>query len=391
MWNSYICDTISGLMITPIEIQNFSWHISVSDSSLSTNTRRNIGEDGLSQISLPWVSVPSNTPEGRNSILYPMKRSIVLMWDDTPVIFGTIGYRIDSEDCTDFSLLSIQDILSSRYLVRENVFGKSYGGTTNDTISYNNMSLRGIAADIIRKCTREKPSGGLPIDTQYDGEAGNHQRTYYGYNVSNNAADKLLNEITNVQDGIEMRFVPYKKENNIRLRFEAGTDSEPELVNSNSKRTLTWFSNGRGLIEGLKVSNIGPSMRVYGTGAGQDDSTLCHLAQDLSLCQTRDPWPIIESVVSDTSWDNIDLLRRHSEGTLESSKYPLCQMKGSVHINDFEDQFMGMVWPGDLIDIDIRDHPSLPDGIYTTRILRMEGDSTDKVSLTFSVMRSISY
>lgn len=391
MWNSYICDTISGLMITPIEIQNFSWHMSVSDSSLSTNTRRNIGEDGLSQISLPWASVPSNTPEGRNSILYPMKRSIVLMWDDTPVIFGTIGYRVDSEDCTDFSLLSIQDILSSRYLVRENVFGKSYGGTTNDTISYNNMSLRGIAADIIRKCTREKPSGGLPIDTQYDGEAGNHQRTYYGYNVSNNAADKLLNEITNVQDGIEMRFVPYKKGNNIRLRFEAGTDGEHELVNSNAKRTLTWFSNGRGLIEELKVSNIGPSMRVYGTGAGQDDSTLCHLAQDLSLCQTRDPWPIIESVVSDTSWDNIDLLRRHSEGTLESSKYPLCQMKGSVHINDFEDQFMGMVWPGDLIDIDIRDHPSLPDDIYTTRILRIEGDSTDKVSLTFSVMRSVSY
>ena len=66
-------------------------------------------------------------------------------------------------------------------------------------------------------------------------------------------------------------------------------------------------------------------------------------------------------------------------------------MKGSVHINDFEDQFMGMVWPGDLIDIDIRDHPSLPDGIYTTRILRMEGDSTDKVSLTFSVMKSVSY
>lgn len=391
MWNSYICDTISGLMITPIEIQNFSWHMSVSDSSLSTNTRRNVGENGLSQISLPWASVPSNTPEGRNSILYPMKRSIVLMWDDTPVIFGTIGYRVDSEDCTDFSLLSIQDILSSRYLVRENVFGKSYGGTTNDTISYNNMSLRGIAADIIRKCTREKPSGGLPIDTQYDGETGNHQRTYYGYNVSNNAADKLLNEITNVQDGIEMRFVPYKKENNIRLRFEAGTDSEHELVNSNAKRTLTWFSNGRGLIEGLKVSNIGPSMRVYGTGAGQDDSTLCHLAQDLSLCQTRDPWPIVESVISDSSWDNIDLLRRHSEGTLESSKYPLCQMKGFVHINDFEDQFMGMVWPGDLIDIDVRDHPSLPDGIYTTRILRMEGDSTDKVSLTFSVMRSVSY
>lgn len=391
MWNSYICDTISGLMITPIDLQSFSWHMSVSDSSLSTNTKRNIGEDGLSQISLPWASVPSNTPEERNSILYPMKRSIVLMWDDTPVIFGTIGYRVDSEDCTDFSLLSIQDILSSRYLVRENVFGKSYGGTTNDTISYNNMSLRGIAADIIRKCTREKPSGGLPIDTQYDGEAGNHQRTYYGYNVPNNAADKLLNEMTNVQDGIEMRFVPYKKGNNIRLRFEAGTDSEHELVNSNAKRTLTWFSNGRGLIEELKVSNIGPSMRVYGTGAGQDDSTLCHLAQDLSLCQTRDPWPIVESVISDTSWDNIDLLRSHSEGTLESSKHPLCQMKGSVHINDFEDQFIGMVWPGDLIDIDIRDHPSLPDGIYTTRILRMEGDSTDKVSLTFSVMKSVSY
>ena len=391
MWNSYICDTISGLMITPIEIQNFSWHMSVSDSSLSTNTRRNIGEDGLSQISLPWASVPSDTPEGRNSILYPMKRSIVLMWDDTPVIFGTIGYRVDSEDCTDFSLLSIQDILSSRYLVRENVFGKSYGGTTNDTISYNNMSLRGIAADIIRKCTREKPSGGLPIDTQYDGEAGNHQRTYYGYNVSNNAADKLLNEITNVQDGIEMRFVPYKKGNNIRLRFEAGTDSEHELINSNAKRTLTWFSNGRGLIEELKVSNIGPSMRVYGTGAGQDDSTLCYLAQDLSLCQRRDPWPIIESVISDTSWDNLGLLKGHSEGSLESSKRPLCQMKGSIHINDFEDQFIGMVWPGDLIDVDIREHPSLPDGIYTTRILRMEGNNTDKVSLTFSVMESVSY
>ena len=66
-------------------------------------------------------------------------------------------------------------------------------------------------------------------------------------------------------------------------------------------------------------------------------------------------------------------------------------MKGSIHINDFEDQFIGMVWPGDLIDVDIREHPSLPDGIYTTRILRMEGNNTDKVSLTFSVMESVSY
>lgn len=391
MWNAYVCDTMSGLMITPIDLQGFSWHMSVSDSSLSTNTKRNVGEDGLSQISLPWTSVPSNTPEGRNNILYPMKRSIVLMWNNAPVIFGTIGYRVDSEDCTDFSLLSIQDLLSSRYLVRERVFGKSYGGTTNDTISYRNLSLRGIAADIIQKCTREKPAGILPIDTQYDGEAGNHQRTYYGYNVSNNAADKLLNEITNVQDGIEMRFVPYEVENYIRLRFEAGTDSEHELVNSNAKRTLTWFPDGRGTIEELKVSNIGPSMRVYGTGAGQDDSTLCYLAQDLSLCQRRDPWPIIESVISDTSWDNLGLLKGHSEGSLESSKRPLCQMKGSIHINDFEDQFIGMVWPGDLIDVDIREYPSLPDGIYTTRILRMEGNNTDKVSLTFSVMESVSY
>lgn len=391
MWNTYICDTMSGLMLTPIDIQNFSWHMSVTDSSLSTNTRRNIGENGLSQISLPWASVPANTPEGRNNILYPMKRSIVLMWDDTPVVFGTIGYRVDSEDCTDFSLLSIQDLLSSRYLVSEDVFGKSYGGTTNDTIYYKNMSLRGIAADIINKCTRGKPSGELPIDTQYDGEPGGHQRTYYGYNVSNNAADKLLNEISNVQDGVEMRFVPYKRENNIRLRFEAGTDGEHELVNGSAKRTLTWFSNGRGTIEGLKVSNIGPTMRVYGTGAGQDDSTLCHLAQDLSLCQTRDPWPIVETVISDTSWDNQDLLKKHAEGALATSRYPLCQMRGSVHINDFDDQFIGMVWPGDLIDIDVRDHPSLPDGVHTVRILRMEGDSTDKVSLTFSVMKSTSY
>ena len=66
-WRAYVVDTISGQLLCPIDLPNFSWSVSVADSSLSTTKSKGVGQDEVSGLKVPWTAVPANSPGERDS------------------------------------------------------------------------------------------------------------------------------------------------------------------------------------------------------------------------------------------------------------------------------------------------------------------------------------
>lgn len=389
MWSAAIFDTATGRIAQPIDIPSLSWALTVS--GCSARTTRDEGGEGLGEstgsgLSLPWTAVPGSDRSEKCRAIASYRRGIALMWDGAPVVAGAIGERTDTASDASFSLLSPMELLASRYLATEGRFGAAKGSKTRDEISYKGLSLRAIAADIVRRCTDLKPGGYLPIDLPFLDESGSHQRTYHGWNVANNAAQKLLDEISSVDGGPDIQFRPYlADESHLRWRMEAGSDQEPALKGGSPTPTVRCVQGGSGgSAYNVTVAWQGPVMRVYGTGDGQDAGTLCHLSQDLGLSTSADPWPLMEATASDSDWSTADLVRRHADAALYDLSAPLAQLSCSVQAADPANPVRpGQVWPGQRVDLELGGFPSLPDGVYALRLMEMAGSLGGEVTLTF--------
>ena len=408
-WSCYLCDTMTGLVGEPIDVPRISYRVTASDSSMRTGDR-DAGDTEVSSVELPWSCLPAATPEGRDRAIRPMSRSLLLCWHDgggreVPVAWGAIGSRTDTWTGARLTTRSPLDLLSRRVLCDEGSFGSGHldgqkdadyqhdgeqpgtvWSTTQGGTALSGLSLRGIACAVGERLTRCKPGGELPIDWQYAGEPGAHVRSYRNFNVSNNGGRKLLEAISQVSDGIDMRFRPYMAdEAHVRLAFEAGSDSERYLAQAGLVQTLTCFPGG-GTLDSVRVARSPAAMRVYATGAGQDEAQLGHLSEDLALCRMSDPVPLAEATLGDSDWATPELVREHADAALAAASRPLCQLQGTMHLSDPQTPRMGSMWPGDLVDVDLRGHPSMPDGTYRMRLMEMSGDSGDDVELTFDAI-----
>ncbi len=388
MWQCFTFDTVSGLLRKPLDVPALSWRVTVADCSLSTTRGTDVGEGEGSGLRVPWSALQGADAASRDFELAPLRRGVVLMLDGAPVVAGAIGGRVDTWLDTSFSLRSPMDLLEQRVVCPEGAFGRGPGSTTVADCRWEGRSLRAIAALVVQNAMG-KPGGSLPIDVaHYAGERGGHERTYKGFNASNNAAAKLLDAITNVEGGPDMQFRPYLADaTHLRWRLEAGSDGSPRLSSSGLVPVLTCHPGG-GTLQDVQVAHLAPVMRVYGTGTGGDEATLCHLASDTALCSRQDPWPLAETALSGSAdWDSAALVREHAAGRLEASKRPMVQIAGTVNAFDPDCPVRpGTFWPGQEALVDLDGFPTLPDGRYRLRVMEMAGDLGGTVRVTFDQM-----
>lgn len=389
---------MTGLVDRPIDIPNFSWSMDVGDSSLATNKDKGTGTDEIGSITVPWTAILEDDPTARASALSTSRRFLLLCWEDentvgtigVPFIWGAIGQRTDTWIDTSFSLDSVYSILSSRYVVREGEYGTGDGGTSPGSIRYENMSYRGIVCELIDLCTNKKPGGQLPLDLQYLGESGTRAREYSEYDIQNNSCSQLIENICNVINGPDVQFRPVMSDDqHVLVRVEAGSDGDVYLGQS-TIHTLTWFPGG-GTIQNLSVDHLGPVMRVYSSGSGTDAAQICHLSEDLTLSTLNDPWPLIEDVYSDSDTDNLSVLVDHADARLESNNRPMMQISGDIDFNDERVPSPGSIWPGEMVDLAINGFPTLPDGVYRCRIMKISGNQGSVANVKFDVMEDPVY
>lgn len=391
-WRCYLGDTMTGLVDRPIDLPSFSWAVDVGDSSLATNKDKGAGTDEWSGITVPWTAVSEDGPTARASALSALRRSVTMFWegDDpdsvgTPVLWGAIGVRTDTWLDTSFSLDSAMSLLAQRYLVTEGGYGTGEGGTSPGTIRVEGRSYRGIICELVRMCTDAKPGGALPLDLPYLGEAGTRAREYSEYDIQNNSCADLIENLTNVLNGPDVQFRPYMADaSHVAVRLVAGSDAD-RFLGQSTVHALTCFPGG-GTLQDVAVDHLGPVSRIYSSGSGTDAAQICHLSEDLSLVTMRDPWPLVEATYSDSDTDALDVLVEHADAELEAQSRPLMQLTGYVDFDDPAVPAPGSVWPGELVDVDLRGFPTLPDATYRMRLMRMEGDQSSRAKLTFAPM-----
>lgn len=388
-WRAYLGDTMTGLIDRPVDLPCFSWAVTVSDSSLATSRDKGAGTEDWSGVTVPWSAVGGGTAAERASALSPSRRFLALLWEGeggavAPVLWGAIGQRTDTWLDTSFSLDSAMTLLSRRLVVAEGAYGTGPGGTSPASLRLEGLSYRGIVSEIVRVAT-SKPAGALPIDLPYLGEAGTRAREYAAFDVQNNSADRLIENVCDLIGGPDVQFRPYMADaSHVRLRLLAGSDAD-RYLGQGEVHTLTCFPGG-GTIQGLTVDHAGPVMRVYASGSGTDAAQICHLSEDLSLCELMDPWPLVEEAYSDADTDSPDVLARHADATLAGNCRPLMQLSGEVDFADPGVLAPGSMWPGERVDIAVAGFPTLPDGVYRCRLMEMSGDQSTRARLTFDVM-----
>lgn len=214
---------------------------------------------------------------------------------------------------------------------------------------------------------------------------------YRDFNVTNHRCADILRAIANSAGGPDMQFRPYLTEDgqHIRYRFLAGSDGDIYL-HQDKRLSLAYAAGEASTLENITVDRAQPMMRVYGVGAGTGSGTLTYLAEDLSLVNRRDPWPLVETTFQDSKAEEIGLLRSGATAVLHANREPLMQVKGEI--NAFDESAgiplhpLGSFWPGEMFDVSIQGFPDVPDGVYAMRLMQMSGDETGKVELTFDIM-----
>ncbi|KFI66549.1 hypothetical protein [Bifidobacterium magnum] len=451
VWNAYLYDTVTGALGQKIDIPAFSWSVSVSDSSFSTTRDKGTGVDDVSGLQVPWSQINASTPEARAAMLMPYKRGIVLFWkqegDDSlgvPVLAGALGVRTSTRNDVEMPFVSMMGLLEDRFFVHEDPkFASGPNHTSTGFWEFKNLSWRAVACEILQQAIKRKPGGALPIDLPYLGEKGTHQlpddgqtyeppkppiltdkqpdnmskeqreaydkrkdaaekqweaakarldgrSIYRDFDVSSHSVAELLTSISNQDKGPDLQFRPYLADDqHIRFRFEAGSDADVFLL----QKTRLSLSSGPwgGTLENIRVDRAAPYMRVFATGAGSDDATLCAFQQDLSLVSRADPWPLRESVLSNNNVEDFRTLDGQAKSLLNATNRPLMQVRGEIWADDVDASGLplhplGSFWPGELFDVAIDGFPDLPDGVYPMRLMQMTGDESAKVELLFDVV-----
>lgn len=396
-WRMWIVDARDGRIVAPIDVPSFQWQMSIRDSSFTTTTREP-GDRTANDLSLPWSALPASTPAARSLLLDFTRRAMCLTWaeslegDDfgTPVIWGLVGERQDTQQDTSFPLSSPLELLGERLVVREGTF---QDGKSTDVISVSGLSYRGIMCEAGLYATSRKKGGQLPFDWPYKGEKGTRQKTSWkAWNIQNNAAKKLMGDIADLKDGPDFTFVPYVTEDggHVRVRLEAGSDGDRRLFASARPVCLSYHP-GASMVEDLQVSHAAPVQRWYGTGAGQDESVLTAMRGDMTGIETTsDPQILREGVYSDTDTDNLTVLKSHVQAQLDSSRRKLIQITAQVHFGDMGADNTALspatLRPGMPVILSVQGFPSLPDGDYRTSVMLMSGDQTGTAKVTFDVM-----
>lgn len=180
-WRLWVVDARDGRIVAPVDVPSFQWQMSIRDSSFSTAPQQppqgETGDRAASGLTLPWSALPASTPAERSLLLDSTRRAMCLAWagsyegDDfgTPVIWGVVRDRQDTQQDTSFPLSSPLELLSQRLVVRDGAFRD---GRSPDVIGVDGLSYRGILCEAGLYATDRKQGGQLPFDWALPGGAG---------------------------------------------------------------------------------------------------------------------------------------------------------------------------------------------------------------------------
>lgn len=368
MWQAYLFQTTTGMVGPQIQLKpSATWSVSLN----GTET----GHFELSKSDLP--------PLDLKYWLAPWWAGVLLTYNDTPIYAGPIiGRPYETFNTVTLDTGGMRSILARRLVAPELA---DWSGFSQQTVAFRGLSLGMIAKSIVFLVQRKK--GGMlpisyPIPDQYAPDDGDHQRTYDSFNIQNIGADAILTKLSGVHNGPDIIFRPrYAATSRITFDMWTGNENNPHIPQPMTPVWDTTVVDSSVSDMQMTVTGAYQTDRVYASGAGMDKGTLIRVASDTH--RTAQGFPLLESTYASGDSTDPAVVQAHAQAALASNNEELHEINMTVRADGTYP--LGTFWPGYQVKIAIKGWLSLPDGVYTARLLNFNGTLTNDVKLSLQI------
>lgn len=341
------------------------------------------------------LRVPGYTPRAKSldlrALLTPRKHAIALVDDSVQgdVLVPAAGYivsapaqeDVDGKHGYDVTCAGFERLLEKRHVRLFPGWPLLSGGKPTGTydqvltnLEYGTMMKRLIMESMLF------PGGGLPFDFEAD-RTGTRVATRWEA-VDGKPVLDAIDDTADLLNGVEYDLQPYVDEfENIRFRFVTGTDAE--MVVSGPKRVVL---NVGGASPDVSDWEREPSATDVATdtvfaGGKSDDRVLLARAADSALID--DGWP--RSEVWDASHSTVE-----RQATLDG--WAEGRLQGMTELITFKARFERVrgLRHGDVVELQVKGHWDMPDGVYERRVLSVARDSGSPDWVSVSLVGVIS-
>lgn len=332
---------------------------------------RQINDVGSGQISVVIgdAGVP-NRPALRNYAT-SSRFSIAVCWGDFVCQAGPIyGYSVDDTKAVlTLRFSGLWWLFNRRLMVNPNWNPNAFPFGSNITSNTADQILSGTLPDIARQIIRNNTNmmyiagSNLPIDIGSDVGGTSNVRNYPGYDIV--SAGQRLQELTQVIDGPDVDFSPYRDVANGAIRHELRV-GDPYLVQPGSPVVFDYGSS----IQSIAVTDDGSNVATSAIVKGSGDQRGIQAAWSSSTALTDYGWPWTTYIDSShNSTTTFTELQEYADADLAVYGHSVEQWDITVRANT--DPRLGSYWPGTFGVYNVQGHPWIdhrPEG-YAVRIL----------------------
>ena len=307
--------------------------------------------------------------------------SVAIFWDGQGCQAGPVSQNPDMGFINDMPVAVITGKGFWENLNQRLMHNRTWDPATGITSSTADLtitdSLPNIAREIVNQATSwtVRPGSALPVDLPTAVASDSNTRTYHGYETA--SAGQRLQELTQVENGPDVLFQPYLTtiagQRYVRHRMLIGT---PYLLQAGQPPK---WDLGSSMVSMNVAGDSSPLITTsFVKGTGNEAGQLYGYATSADLIGKG--WPALDFVDSShTSASVQSTLDSWARANVAQYARKLEQWKPVILLDD--DPHWGTYNPGHFGSYVVNDHPWVPDGTYTSRILGVSsaGTSIDDV------------
>lgn len=314
-YEAWLVETMTGQLSSKLDVLSGTWSQS---AGADDEIKLTVGKDALHGLDLGrW--------------LIPWKAGVLLTVDGQPLVMGPIVSPPDISRLTvGLTAGGPLSILERRYATLADYAPGQGTDLAQSVLSYTGLSLGSIAWRLVQDAM-DRRGGYLPITHASPDEliSPGHERNYQGFDISNLSTAHLLDLLSGVIGGPQIRFdARWADDTHRRAEWAMrhGTKVSVDIPQDIVLTVDTTAPRGR-IAEPTVKTAWTPYAKIYGTGAGEGSGTLIGIAENPDLMNNL---PLIEAVVSDTSTEDLDTLTAHIQAKLDTCRTLTVQVNTSI-------------------------------------------------------------
>ena len=354
-WEGFWFQPATGVIGGRAELHDGGqWDVTLNRPSTATVT---VSKKQARQVSPDWWSLWSG--------------GMLLLYNDIPILLGVVEeVPVETATSLELHLSDCRAILARRHVLTD--------------LTYSGISLGTIGWRLVEHAMT-RPNGWLPIEHGSAEETADRTRTYKGWNIKNNAIDKLLTELSGVINGPDIMFRPMVEPGESRAWWSMhhGSQNFPAIPQAD----VALFNQAAPIsnLQAIDVQGDGQyyAHRVWYTGATPEE-TESPLVVSGPGADRKQFEPLIELVLSDSTVETEALLVKRYLEAYPMTQEPFRQMTISVSMSQTGRVYGQAYHVGDTARVQPSGWLTMSNDELALRIVQARGNiGSDKVQLGF--------